>query len=406
MLSEQVTFRGATGGRLTARLDRPQGPARAYALFAHCFSCTKDDLAAKRIAIGLAEAGIATLRFDFTGLGHSEGEFADTHFSSNVGDLVAAADHLRQHFRAPPHLLIGHSLGGAAVLAAAARVPEATAVVTIGAPAEPAHVTKLLGPARAEIEARGEAEVEIAGRAFRIRRAFLDDIQAQRLEAAIAGLGKALLVCHAPRDEVVGIENAGRIFQQAKHPKSFLSLDDADHLLRRREDALHTAGVIAAWANRYLPTMDAAQALPTPAEDSVVVRETGTGKFVQAITAGRHRLTADEPVAVGGNDSGPSPYDLLAAALGACTAMTLRLYAGHKGLPLTRTTVEVTHDRIHAEDCATCETRVGKVDRFRRRLQLEGSLEEAQRARLLEIANRCPVHRTLESEVMIETELA
>lgn len=405
MPSEQVTFQGATGARLAARLDRPQGPARAYALFAHCFSCTKDNLAAKRISTGLTEAGIATLRFDFTGLGHSEGDFANTHFSSNVGDLIAAADHLRQHFRAP-HLLIGHSLGGAAVLAAATRVPEATAVVTIGAPAEPAHVTRLLGPARAEIEAQGEAEVVIAGQTFRIRRAFLDDIQAQRLETTIASIGKALLVCHAPRDEVVGIENAGRIFQQAKHPKSFLSLDDADHLLRRREDALYAAGVIAAWANRYVPTMDAAQALPTPAKGSVVVRETGTGKFAQAIMAGRHRLTADEPIAVGGDDGGPSPYDLLAAALGACTSMTLRLYAQHKGLPLTRTTVEVTHDRIHAEDCASCETKVGKVDRFRRRLQLEGSLDEAQQRRLLEIANRCPVHRTLESEVVIETDLA
>jgi putative redox protein len=405
MPSERVTFEGAAGARLAARLDRPHGPARAYALFAHCFSCTKDALAAKHIAAGLAEARIATLRFDFTGLGHSEGEFANTHFSANVGDLIAAADHLRRHFRAP-HLLVGHSLGGAAVLAAAARVPEAAAVATIAAPAEPAHLARLLGPARAELEARGEAEVVLAGQAFRIRREFLDDLQAQRLEAAIAGLGKALLVCHAPGDEVVGIENAGRIFQWARHPKSFLSLDDADHLLRRCQDARYAAGVIAAWTGRYLPAADVAQALPAPVEGGVVVGEAGTGRFAQAIAAGRHHLTADEPAAFGGDDGGPSPYDLLAAALGACTAMTLRLYAERKGLPLARTVVEVAHDRIHAEDCAECETKVGRIDRFRRRLHLEGPLDEAQRARLAEIADRCPVHRTLEGEVVIDTELA
>lgn len=404
MPSEQVTFEGAMGARLAARLDRPHGPIRAYALFAHCFSCTKDALAAKYIAAGLAEAGIATLRFDFTGLGQSEGDFANTGFSANVGDLVAAADHLRRQFQAP-RLLVGHSLGGAAVLAAAARVPEAAAVATIAAPAEPAHVARLLGPARAAIEALGEAEVVLAGQAFRIRREFLDDLQAQRLEPAVAGLGRALLVGHAPRDEVVGIENASRIFQWAKHPKSFLSLDDADHLLRRREDARYAAGVIAAWAGRYLPAMDAAQALPAPAEGGVVVGETGTGRFAQAIAAGRHRLAADEPTALGGDDGGPSPYDLLAAALGACTSMTLRLYAERKGLPLARTVVEVAHDRIHAEDCAECETKAGRIDRFRRRLHLEGPLDAAQRARLREIADRCPVHRTLEGEVVIETEL-
>lgn len=404
MPSEQVTFEGAMGARLAARLDRPHGPIRAYALFAHCFSCTKDALAAKYIAAGLAEAGIATLRFDFTGLGQSEGDFANTGFSANVGDLVAAADHLRRQLQAP-RLLVGHSLGGAAVLAAAARVPEAAAVATIAAPAEPAHVARLLGPARAAIEARGEAEVVLAGQAFRIRREFLDDLEAQRLEPAVTGLGKALLVCHAPRDEVVGIEDASRIFQWAKHPKSFLSLDDADHLLRRREDARYAAGAIAAWASRYLPAMDAAQALPAPAEGGVVVGETGTGRFAQAIAAGRHRLAADEPRALGGDDGGPSPYDLLAAALGACTSMTLRLYAERKGLPLARTVVEVAHDRIHAEDCAECETKAGRIDRFRRRLHLEGPLDAAQRARLAEIADRCPVHRTLEGEVVIETEL-
>ena len=400
--SEKFSFTGTDGQHLAARLERPRGRAHAVALFAHCFTCTKDIFAASRIAGGLAARGIAVLRFDFTGLGHSEGEFANTNFSSNVDDLVVAADHLRSAYEAPK-IVIGHSLGGAAVLAAAGRIPEAVAVATIGAPAEPAHVEHLFQAARPEIEARGEAEVLLAGRPFTIKKQFLEDIAATRLEAAIAGLRKALLVFHAPRDATVGIENAGRIFAAAKHPKSFVSLDDADHLLSRHEDAAYVAEVLAAWAGRYLGRTDDEPLKAAPG--TVVVQETGEGKFTQRIAAGGHRLRADEPESFGGDDSGPGPYDLVLAGLGACTSMTLRLYAERKGWPMSRVTVTLGHEKVHAEDCADCETRSGSLDRIERRLSIEGELNDEQRARLVEIANKCPVHRTLESEVVVATSL-
>ena len=403
--STKVTFTGAGGESLAARLDLPQGRPRAYALFAHCFTCNKDIFAAARIAGGLAERGFAVLRFDFTGLGASEGDFANTNFSSNIEDLVRAADFLRERYAAP-QLLIGHSLGGAAVLAAAARVPEARAVATIAAPADPAHVAAHFTAARAEIEAAGEAEVQLVGRPFRIKKQFLEDIAAHRLETAIGGLKKALMVFHAPRDATVGIDNASRIFLAARHPKSFVSLDDADHLLSRRSDAVYVAEVLAAWAGRYLGEQEAAApALRAPA-GSVVVEETGEGIFTQRIAAGPHALTADEPESSGGLDMGPSPYDFLLAALGACTSMTLRLYADRKGLALERTRVTLSHDKIHAEDCAACETKEGKLDRIERVIEMTGDLAPEERRRLLEIADKCPVHRTLHSEILIETRAA
>lgn len=404
---EKVTFTGALGARLAARLELPAGEICAYALFAHCFTCTKDIFAASRIAQTLAARGIAVLRFDFTGLGASEGEFANTTFSSNVADLVCAADYLRAQRRAP-RILIGHSLGGAAVLAAAAQIVEATAVATIGAPADPSHVVRHFTAAVAEIEARGEAEIRLAGRPFRIRRQFLDDIAGQRLRETIAGLGKALIVFHAPRDEIVGIENARAIFEAARHPKSFVSLDDADHLLSRRADAVYVAEVLAAWATRYIdmPEMEEAD-LPDPPPGAVLVRERGGAlRLAQRIAVGRHRLSADEPLEAGGGDTGPNPYDLLLAALGACTSMTLRLYAAHKGWPVERIAVSLRHEKIHAADCAECETREGRIDRIERTLRLEGPLDAGQRQRLLEIAEKCPVHRTLTAEKQIVTLLS
>src|SRR5512134_998781 len=392
--TEKVEFPGASGAPLSARLDSPIAPPIAYALFAHCFTCSKDTRAATYLAAALAERGIACLRFDFTGLGGSEGDFANTDFSSNVADLVAAADFLRTHQRAP-EILVGHSLGGAAVLAAAARIPEAVGVATIGAPAEPAHVLRHI-PDQARIAAEGEAEVALAGRTFRIRKSFLDDVAGQRLADAIGGLRKALLVMHSPRDDVVDIENATRIFVAAKHPKSFVSLDPADHLLSRREDAAYAGHVLAAWAARYLPPR--VPEAPTPVAGKVVVRETREGRFTQLVAAGPHGLRADEPVEAGGLGSGPSPYDLLLAGLGACTSMTVRMYADLKKLPLERVTVELRHEKIHAQDCAECETREGKVDRIERIVRLEGALDDAMRAKLLEIANKCPVHRTLHAE--------
>ncbi len=404
MNSRSVRFTGTQGAELAARLDLPARTPRAYALFAHCFTCSKDTRAAAYISQALAGRGIAVLRFDFTGLGASAGEFAQTNFSSNVGDLLAAAAYLREHHRAA-QILVGHSLGGAAVLAAAGQAPEqlseVRAVATLGAPFDPAHVSRLVSAGRTEIESKGEAEVNIGGRPFRIRRQFLDDLDRQDPEKNLASLRKALLVFHSPRDTIVGIDNAAKIFMAAKHPKSFVSLDDADHLLTRAEDAAYAAEVLAAWASRYLEPESAAEPVP-----GVRVVEALEGKFAQHIDAGRHRLRADEPASAGGDDTGPSPYDLLLAGLGACTAMTLRLYAERKKLPLERVAVDLTHDKIHATDCAECETQDGRIDRIERVITLEGPLNEEQRARLLEIADKCPVHRTLHSEVWIPTRLA
>ncbi|HEX9702102.1 MAG TPA: alpha/beta fold hydrolase [Rhodospirillales bacterium] len=405
--SEKITFKGAGGEMLAARLDLPDGPPKAYALWAHCFSCTKDIYAASRVAGGLTASGIAVFRFDFTGLGASEGDFANTNFSSNVGDLVAAADYMRQNLAAPK-MLIGHSLGGAAVLVAAGRVSESVAVITIGAPADPAHVAKHFQKERAEIVAKGEAEVLLVGRPFRIKKQFLDDIENVKLEKAIGGMKKALLVFHSPIDAIVGIDNAGRIFQAARHPKSFVSLDNADHLLSRKADAVYVADVIAAWAARYLgageavATANAVKAAP----GTVVVAETGKGKFANAVSVGgRHSLLADEPAEHGGTDTGPSPYDYLLAGLGACKSMTMRLYADRKGIPMTRARVTLKHDKIHAEDCADCETKDGDIDCIAVEIAIEGDMDGATRARIAEIAERCPVHRTLTHEIKIESSL-
>ena len=403
--SEKITFAGADGDQLAARLDLPEGKPQAYALWAHCFSCTKDIFAASRVASGLTAHGIAVLRFDFTGLGASEGDFANTNFSSNVGDLVAAADHLRDNFEAPK-MLIGHSLGGAAVRAGAGRVPEAEAVCTIGAPADPAHVADLFQESRAEIEGKGEAEVLLVGRPFRIKKQFLEDIESQKLEQDIATMNKALLVFHSPVDATVGVENAARIFQAAKHPKSFVSLDDADHLLSRKEDATYVADVIAAWAVRYICSGGATEttAAVTAQPGTVVVTETGQGKFVNAVSVGgRHSLLADEPADYGGTDTGPTPYDLVLAGLGACKTMTMRMYAERKGFPLDRVRVTLKHDKIHAEDCATCETKDGRIDRIVAEIEVIGDMDAETRQKIADIAEKCPVHRTLQSEVVIES---
>jgi uncharacterized OsmC-like protein/pimeloyl-ACP methyl ester carboxylesterase len=398
--STRLEFPGSQGSALAARLDLPDSEPHTYALFAHCFTCGKDVVAATRIARALTGSGIAVLRFDFTGLGQSGGDFANTDFSSNTEDLVRAADHLREHFTAPS-ILIGHSLGGAAVLATAHLVPEVRAVATIGAPADPLHVAGLLGESRTEIEDSGEAEVTLAGRTFRVRRSLLTDLAAQPQAERIASLGTALLVLHSPTDELVGVDNARRIFDTARHPKSFIALDGADHLLTDPDDAAYVAAVLAPWAARYVPRARAEPA-SQPAEGAVVVSEVQPNSLAQHITAGRHHLAADEPRPVG-DDTGPTPYDLLLAALGACTSMTVRMYAQRKGWPLAGVSVSLRHSRIHAADCANCESDAGKIDRIVRVIRLDGDLDEHQRQRLFEIADRCPVHRTLRSEIVIET---
>jgi len=401
--NERFQFTGSEGHQLAASLDLPEREPIAYALFAHCFTCGKDVLAASRIAVALAAKGIAVVRFDFTGLGSSEGDFANTTFSSNVADLVRAADHLRAT-RKGPAILIGHSLGGAAVLAAAAQIPDAKAVVTIAAPSDPAHVTGLFADRIADIRQHGEVEVSLAGRPFHIRREFLDDIAEHNLMNHVAKLHKALLVMHAPTDDTVGIDNATRIFVAAKHPKSFVSLAGADHLLTNRSDAAYVAEIIAAWVTRYLyPVAPEQAADPGEAPRRVVVRETRNSKFQQTVSVGPHHLLADEPVAAGGEDSGPGPYDFVLAGLGACTSMTMRMYADRKSLPLERVTVTLKHSKIHAEDCAECETKAGMLDQIDRVIAIEGALDAAQRGKLMEIADKCPVHRTLTSEIHIVT---
>jgi uncharacterized OsmC-like protein/alpha-beta hydrolase superfamily lysophospholipase len=398
--SRKLEFPGSQGAPLAGRLHLPGTEPRAYALFAHCFTCGKDVVAAARIARALTMRGIAVLRFDFTGLGGSGGDFGNTHFSSNIADLEGAADYLRAHFAAPS-ILIGHSLGGAAVLAATHLIPEVRAVATIGAPADPRHVVGLFGEHRATIEEDGEAEVTLAGRTFRIRLELLEDLAAQPQSARIASLRAALLVLHSPTDELVGVDNARRIFDTARHPKSFVSLDGADHLLTGADDAAFVAAVVATWAARYLPAI----ADPAPGvrdEGSVVVSGTRPGALAQHVTVGPHHLVTDEPVPVG-DDTGPTPYDLLLAGLGACTAMTLRLYAQRKQWPLDNVTVVLKHSRVHAKDCADCETKSGRIDRIERVIQLDGALDDDQRKRLIEIADRCPVHRTLRSEIVIDT---
>ena len=403
---ERFQFTGSEGQQLAASLDLPEREPIAYALFAHCFTCGKDVLAARRIAIALAAKGIAVLRFDFTGLGSSEGDFANSTFSSNVADLVRAADHLRET-RKGPAILIGHSLGGAAVLAAASQIPDAKAVVTIAAPSDPAHVTNFFKDRIEDIRKHGHVEVSLAGRPFRIKREFLDDIAEHGLMAHVEKLHKALLVMHAPTDDTVGIENATKIFVAAKHPKSFVSLSGADHLLTHKGDATYSADVIAAWVTRYVePSMPAQAVNPDAAPRNVVVSETRNSKFQNRVTVGPHHLLADEPASVGGEDSGPGPYDYVLAGLGACTSMTMRMYAERKSLPLERVTVTLSHSKIHAEDCAECETRVGLLDQFDRVIAMEGALEPEQRTKLMEIADKCPVHRTLSSEIRIVTKAA
>ena len=395
----QLRFQGPAGNDLAGHLDLPVGEPSAVALFAHCFTCGKDLKATARISRALARRGIATLRFDFTGLGESGGDHAASTFAANVEDLVAAADFLRRELMAPA-LLVGHSLGGAAVLAAAHRVPESVAVVTIGAPASTDHLRELLVRRAPQLAAGAETvEVDLGGRAVRVGRALLDDLASTRLDERIAELGRALLVMHSPVDLVVGIDHARRIFEAARHPKSFVALPEADHLLLRDPaDSEYVAAVLCAWSSRFVPSVpeedrEGRELAPTE------VRVHGHRGLAQHVHAGRHHLIADEPEAQGGTDLGPTPYAYLLAGLGACTAMTLRLYAQRKGWELGEVDVVLRHQRAHAADAAAAG--VERLERISKEVTFGGELDDEQRARLLEIADRCPVHRTLTGELEI-----
>ncbi|MGH8373145.1 MAG: bifunctional alpha/beta hydrolase/OsmC family protein [Gammaproteobacteria bacterium] len=404
MSGQVVRFPNAAGQQLAGRLEMPaHGKPRAFALYAHCFTCGKDVRAAFDISRALAMQGIATLRFDFTGIGESEGVFADTTFSTNISDLLCAADFLAKEYSAPK-ILVGHSLGGAAVLEAANQIKSCIAVATVAAPASPEHVARLLGSARQLLEQQGEADVMLAGRKFHFKKAFLDDLPKHQCREYVRALRKPLLIFHSPVDKTVDISNAAEIFSAALHPKSFIALNNADHLLSNQADSEYVGLIIAAWATKYLGELNLKPA-KSPAKEGEVIVRINREHYRTDVFAGPHALIADEPRDVGGTDAGPSPYGYLSSALGACTAITLRMYADNKQWPLESVNVRITHQKIHAEDCAACETKLGRIDRFEREIELTGNLDSAQRQRLLEIADRCPVHQTLRSEVVIETHL-
>jgi putative redox protein len=408
MRGERLRFRGSQGSELVGRLERPAGEASAFVLLVHCFTCSKDLKALGWISRTLVERGLAVFRFDFTGLGESEGDFARTDFSSNLEDLALAGDFLRERYEAP-RVLVGHSLGGAAVLAAAAReFPEAVAVATVGAPSDTEHLGRILLARAPELETAGEAEVSLGPGRFRIRRQLLEDLREQRMAEHVASLGRALLVLHSPVDEVVGIDHARRLFETARHPKSFVSLDGADHLLTDPLDARYVAEVLAAWAGRYVekraPEVEEREVEGPQGQVTVMGGGVGEG-FAQEVVARDHRLRADEPVHLGGTDTGPTPYDLLLAALGTCTSMTLRMYAERKKWPLAGVRVSLSHSRVHAEDCADCEGDGSRIDRIERVIRVLGDLDEEQCRRLLEIADRCPVHKTLQGQIDIVSSL-
>ena len=400
----KLEFPGTDGLLIAGLLETPSDNPHAFALFAHCFTCGKDVVAASRIARSLVAKGYAVLRFDFTGLGSSDGDFSNSNFSSNIADLIHAADYLRDHYHAPS-LLIGHSLGGTAVLAAAHAVPEAVGVVTIGAPANPEHVVKQFACDIEAIDKDGSAEVSLGGRKFTIKRQFLDDLAEQNQQEKIAKLKKALLVFHSPADLTVSINEAENIYRTAKHPKSFVSLDDADHLLSKARDSEYVAATIAAWSTRFITEAEVIEQRTTSLAKGHVLVVEKNRQFTRTVLADSHVWLADEPTAVGGSDLGPDPYEHLLAALGTCTSMTIRMYANRKNIPLDDVSVELTHNRQHMADCEDCDNTPRQIEVLQRYVTLKGKLSSQQRQRLLEIADRCPVHRTLHSELEIRTEL-
>ncbi len=404
MTSKTLTFSNAEGATLSARLEVPaHRKPHNYALFAHCFTCNKNFRAVRQISSALAEKGFGVLSFDFTGLGESEGDFSNTTFSGSVGDLISAAKYLETN-HATPTLMIGHSLGGAATLMAASRLETVRAVVTIGSPADPGHVKHLFGSKLETIEEKGSSEVNIGGRPFVLKRQFVEDLDRQDLLAIVGGIDKAFLFLHSPEDSVVGIDNAAALYKAARHPKSFVSLSGADHLLSSARDGHYAGDLIASWAARYVPDETPGRDLST--KEDVVAYLPADEKFSTIVNVGGHRISADEPESLGGNDFGPSPYGFVSAGLAACTAMTLRLYADRKGWDLGNVAVHVSHSNVHIADCSSCEASGSKIDKFDRMIEFSHELSGAQKQKLLEIADRCPVHRTLESEARIETTLA
>ena len=399
---QKITFQNKEGQTLVGRLELPvdQHPHN-YAIFAHCFTCNKNLSAVRNIGKALTAKGFGVLRFDFTGLGESEGDFEDTNFSGNVEDLVAAADYLKSNHKAPT-LLVGHSLGGAAVIFAATQIDSVKAVATIGAPSNPNHVQHLFKSDLDEIEATGKAIVNLSGRDFTIKKQFLDDLETKSLPETAKNLRKALLVMHSPQDETVGIKNAEEIYVSARHPKSFVSLDGADHLLMNKKDSVYVGQVIAGWAQRYV---DIPEESNLKSKHHVVASLDSEDGFTTTMKVGNHYMIADEPTSFGGNDFGPSPYEFVSAGLSACTVMTVQMYVKRKGWALQNIEVHTSYGKSHAEDCEDCESNSAKIDTFHREIKLTGDLDEKQITRILQIADKCPVHKTLHSETQIITKL-
>ena len=402
MSLSKVSFINSEGQKLSGRLELPadQHPHN-FALFAHCFTCNKNLSAVRNISRGLTSQGFGVLRFDFTGLGESEGDFEDTNFSGNVEDLVAAANFLKEEYQGPT-VLIGHSLGGAAAIFAASELDSIKAVVTVGAPSNPKHVTHLLKSNLEEIEANGKAVVNLSGRDFTIKKQFIDDLQTKSLPEVSKNLNKALLVMHSPQDLTVEIKNAEEIYIAARHPKSFVSLDGADHLLMRKEDSVYVGKVIAGWASRYV---DIPETPKINSQHQVVASLDDSEGYTTQMKVGNHYMVADEPESVGGKDFGPSPYELVSAGLSACTAMTIKMYVARKGWKLENVEVHTSYGKTHAIDCENCEDPNAIIDTFEREIKLEGELDEKQIKRILQIADKCPVHKTLHSETQVITML-
>ncbi|NMM48221.1 bifunctional alpha/beta hydrolase/OsmC family protein [Marinigracilibium pacificum] len=403
MKSQYVTFENADGNVLAARFTRPVGSATYHtAIFAHCFTCNKNFKAVKQIAEAMTHSGFGVLQIDFTGLGSSKGNFEDTDFSTNIQDLVAGADYLRENFEAPS-VLIGHSLGGAAVIYAADKIPEVKAVATIGSPSDPEHVSHLFENNIDEIMKQGYAKVNIGGRPFNIRKEFIQDLQDKRLDSILKKQkNKAFLFLHSPQDEIVGIDHARKLYEAAHHPKSFMSLDGADHLLTNNEDSQYVGNVIGTWVKRYLPPKEK---VIKGDEKHIQIRLNAEDGYTTEIIDKKHRWLADEPEDVGGDDLGPTPYGLLSSALGACTAMTIKMYADRKDWSLEEINVEIEHDKTHAEDCDNNKEKGAKIDLFKRKIKITGNLDQDQIGRLGEIADKCPVHKTLSTKSKIETEI-
>ena len=399
---QKINFTNAEGQQLVGRLELPinQHPHN-FAIFAHCFTCNKNLSAVKNISRELTANGFGVLRFDFTGLGESEGDFENTNFSGNVDDLISASNYLKENYTAPS-LLIGHSLGGAAVIFAASAIESVKAVATIGAPSNPKHVEHLIQSSVDEIKATGKANVSIGGRPFTIKKQFLDDIETKSLPDVAKNLRKALLVMHSPQDTTVGIENAEEIYIAARHPKSFVTLDGADHLLMKKEDSIYVGSVIATWAKRYISIPKTDTVSTTHQAVASLDAEDG---FTTQMTVGSHTMMADEPTSFGGNDFGPSPYEFVSAGLSACTAMTVQMYVKRKGWDLQNIEVHTSHSKVAKQVVENGEQKEIKVDTFNREIKLKGDLDDKQIQRILQIADKCPVHKTLHSDIDVVTKI-